>query len=104
MTYHYRTPPKEIEKPLRLPIAQVICSWDNNFVDVGYERLFQLILAANYMDIKPLLDLTCAKVADSLKNKTPEQIRKQFNIVNDFEPGEEERIRSENRFASADNF
>jgi len=27
------------------------------------------------MDIKPLLDLTCAKVASMIKGKTPEQVR-----------------------------
>ncbi len=35
------------------------------------------------MDIKPLLDLACAKVASMIKGKTPEQIRACFNIVND---------------------
>ena len=34
------------------------------------------------MDIKPLLDLTCATVASMIKGKTPEEIRLQFNIVN----------------------
>ena len=29
-----------------------------NYVEVDQETLFELILAANYMDIKPLLDLT----------------------------------------------
>ena len=29
--------------------------------------MFELILAANYMDIKPLLDLTCATVASMIK-------------------------------------
>ena len=40
------------------------------------EMLFELILAANFMDIKPLLDLACAKVASMIKGKTPEDIRK----------------------------
>ena len=58
-----------------------------------------LLQAANYMDIKPLLDLTCAKVASMIKGKTPEQIRKTFNITNDFTPEEEEAVRTENSWA-----
>jgi len=45
--------------------------------------------AANYLDIKSLLDLTCKRVADMIKGKKPEEIRKEFNIVNDFTPEEE---------------
>ena len=46
--------------------------------------LFELILAADYLDIKSLLDLTCAKVASMIKGKNTEEIRKQINIVHDF--------------------
>lgn len=38
-------------------------TWDKDFVKVDDETLFNLILAANYLDIKPLLDLTCADPA-----------------------------------------
>merc|ERR1740124_103759 len=47
--------------------------WDKDFVKVDDETLFNLILAANYLDIKPLLDLTCKTVADEIKGKTPEE-------------------------------
>ena len=44
-------------------MAEVVQDWYANFVDsVDQEVLFDLILAANYLDVKPLLDLTCAKV------------------------------------------
>jgi len=100
LEYHHKTPMKEIEKPLKSSnMREVVPEWDANFVEVDQETLFELILAANYMDIKPLLDLTCAKVASMLKGKTPEQIRKQFNIANDFTPEEEEAVRAENKWA-----
>jgi len=100
MNYHHDNPAKEIEKPLKSAImAEVVDAWDANFVEVKQEILFELILAANYMDIKPLLDLTCAKVASMIKGKNPEQIRKTFNIKNDFMPNEEDAVRAENKWA-----
>ena len=70
--------------------------WDVNYVKVDDETLFNLILAANYLDIKSLLDLTCKAVADEIKGKTPEEIRTRFNIKNDFTPEEEEEVKREN--------
>ncbi len=55
--------------------------------------------AANYLNIKALLDLTCQTVAQMIKGKTPEEIRKTFNIKNDFTPEEEEEVRRENQWA-----
>ncbi|CAN0871941.1 SKP1-like protein 1B [Linum grandiflorum] len=74
-------------------------NWDADFVKVDQAVLFDLILAANYLNIKSLLDLTCQTVADMIKGKTPEEIRKTFNIKNDFTPEEEEEVRRENQWA-----
>ncbi|KAK9690742.1 hypothetical protein RND81_09G151200 [Saponaria officinalis] len=74
-------------------------NWDADFVKVDQNTLFDLILAANYLDIKGLLDLTCQTVAEMIKGKTPEEIRKTFNIKNDFTPEEEEEVRRENQWA-----
>ncbi|KAE9450291.1 hypothetical protein C3L33_17806, partial [Rhododendron williamsianum] len=57
------------------------------------------VWAANYLNIKSLLDLTCQTVADMIKGKTPEEIRKTFNIKNDFTPEEEDEVRRENQWA-----
>jgi S-phase kinase-associated protein 1 len=38
-------------------------------------------------------------VADMIKGKIPEEIRKTFNITNDFYPKEEEEVRRENQWA-----
>ncbi|XP_059647468.1 SKP1-like protein 1B [Cornus florida] len=74
-------------------------TFDTEFVKVDQATLFDLILAANYLNIKSLLDLTCQTVADMIKGKTPEEIRKTFNIKNDFTPEEEEEVRRENAWA-----
>ncbi|WOH04418.1 hypothetical protein DCAR_0623827 [Daucus carota subsp. sativus] len=46
-----------------------------------------------------LLDLTCQKVADTIKDMKPEEVRKYFNIDNGFTPEEEELVRNENAWA-----
>ncbi|XP_060174039.1 SKP1-like protein 1 [Lycium barbarum] len=74
-------------------------NFDADFVKVDQSTLFDLILAANYLNIKSLLDLTCQTVANMIKEKTPEEIRKIFNIKNDYTPEEEEEVRKENAWA-----
>jgi len=76
-----------------------IDEWDQKFMQVDQEMLFEIILASNYLDIKPLLDVGCKTVANMIKGKSPEEIRKTFNITNDFTPEEEDQIRRENEWA-----
>ncbi len=93
---------KHVEAPKpeeRSGVDEELKAWDADFVKVDQATLFDLILAANYLNIKSLLDLTCQTVADMIKGKTPEEIRKIFNIKNDFTPEEEEEVRRENQWA-----
>ena len=93
--------PPQIDKPLRsTELSDVTTPWYTDFVNgLEQEELFELILASNYLDIKPLLELTCAKVATMIKNKTIPEIRKFFSIENDFTPEEEAQIMEENKWA-----
>ena len=68
----------------------MVSGFDEKFIDIdNLDGIFDIINAAYYLDIKSLLDLSCAKIATLIKGKTPEEIRKTFNIVNDFTPEEE---------------
>ncbi len=98
---HLRSnPAPEIEKPLKSSnFIDVTTPWFADFVDLSQEMLFELILAANYLDIKALLDLSCAKVASQIKSKSVKEIRQFFNIENDFTPEEEQQIMEENKWA-----
>lgn len=77
--------------------------WDKNFFEVDQEMLFDIILAANYLDIKQLLDTGCKTVANMIKGNSAEEIRETFNIVNDFTPEEEAQIKKENEWAEDNN-
>jgi S-phase kinase-associated protein 1 len=72
-----------------------IDEWDKKYMEVDQNMIFDIILAANYLDIRLLLDLGCKTIANMIKGKTTEQIRELFGIKNDFTPEEEEQIRKE---------
>ncbi|KAI9221530.1 Skp1 family, dimerization domain-containing protein [Blastocladiella britannica] len=74
-----------------------ITDWDAEYVKIEKEPLFQVILAANYLDIKQLLDLGCRTVANMIKGKTTQEIRDFLGIV--VTPEEEEQIKKENQWA-----
>lgn len=83
--------------------------WDLEFInrfapksEVGKESdLTKIVIAANYLDIKSLLDIACKRFASYIKGKTTEEIREIFGIINDFTPEEEEQIRKENAWCEA---
>jgi len=103
MKHHTGNPAKEISKPIKSNnMKELVSDWDATFVEVDQQVLFDLTLASNYMDIKPLLDLTCCKIASMIKGKKPEDIRKTFNIQNDFTPEEEKAVREENKWIEED--
>ena len=107
MEHHHNNRAAAIEKPLRTRIEDVISDWDKQYLftdlvknhdEKQHETLIDVIMAANFLNVKELLDLTCACVASMIRNKTPEQIRALFNIENDFTPEEESKIKEENQW------
>ena len=82
LTYYKNKNPKDIPKPMpSANLSEVLDEWDVKFINgIELDNIFDLINAANYMDIPPLLDLACAKIASLMKGKTSQEIRTMFNI------------------------
>ena len=96
LKHHKDDPPLPEDDENREKRTDDIPPWDQEFLKVDQGTLFEIILAANFLDIRGLLEVSCKTVANMIKGKTPEEIRKTFNIVNDFTPQEEEQIKKEN--------
>lgn len=65
--YHLEHPTPVSEEKKDEKRTDDISPWDLEFCKVDQATLFELILAANYLDIRPLLDLTCKTVANMIK-------------------------------------
>ena len=76
-----------------------LARFDEELVSVDNDTLFDLLEAANFLNIVKLLDLTCKAVAEQMRGKTTDEIRKKFHIVNDYTKEEEEDVRMENSWA-----
>ncbi|CAL5054200.1 unnamed protein product [Urochloa decumbens] len=69
-------------------------SFDEAFIDVDQSVLYDLLVAAEFLEVNGLRDLACQKAADMI---TTEEIRKTFGIQNDF-IWEEEEEEEENQW------
>ena len=76
-TYHRKDPIIDELEPVVQEVAaeEEIEEWDREFCKVDKAVLFDLVLAANYLDIKTLIVLTCKTVANMIKGKSIEEIR-----------------------------
>lgn len=52
-----------------------ICDWDKKFMDLDKEVIIEIILAANYLDIKSLLNLGCRTMGNMIIGKSIKEIR-----------------------------
>ncbi|KAI9314687.1 putative negative regulator sulfur controller-3 [Zopfochytrium polystomum] len=97
-THHKDDPPAAVEKepydPARTKPIEM-SDWDAKFIDLENDDLFEVILAANYLDIKALLELGCMAVAQRIKGKSVDEMRKIFNLEGVYSEEEEAQIKKE---------
>lgn len=80
-TRHYnKDPMQNIPKPLpndHLPVQEWYVGYISMLQD---ETLYELLHASTYMDIEPLQQLVCARIASLIKGKECHELKKIFGI------------------------
>ncbi|KAL7462266.1 hypothetical protein ACHAXS_005463 [Conticribra weissflogii] len=98
---HYQEEPMdEIRTPLEENTFEgnIKQQWYREFLEgMDDPLLFELVTAANFMEIQPLLDICCLKVSSLLMGKSAEEIRSFLNIPK-MTPEEEAEAREKHRW------
>lgn len=85
----YHTAHPEINVVEYTTSGKITDQWDITYCEMPMDIKIDVIMAANYLDIKPLLDMLCLSVATAIKGKTPAEIRQIMcgKIVDDPDDG-----------------
>ena len=94
-------PPVEKDEDVFEEKEWKLSSWDQDFLKVDQDTLFQLIYAANFLDIKDLVATACKGVSNIIKGKNVKEIRNIFNIKCDISHERFAEIRKGNEWARA---
>ena len=79
LKHHNGKEPDPLPCPVRsIHMSQIVSDkWDATWIDAFDKKtIFEIILAANYMDIKSLLHLGCAKIATLIKQLDQKEINR----------------------------
>ena len=76
--------------------SKKILNFQISFCDVEISVLFNIINAAHFLNIKPLINLTCRTVTNMIKHETNDEIKNIFNIRSNFTHEEMKKIRNDN--------
>jgi hypothetical protein len=70
--------PKTLEKPT---LKENVGEWNGTFIDINdFEIVFNLINAGLIFKLDHLHDLACAKIAQFMKDNSPDDVQKEFTI------------------------
>ena len=79
---HYQDEePSGVEVPLKsMDFKECVSEWDYNYLGEDIDLIFNLINVSDYMDIKSLFQIACAKLGSKIKGMTSDAIKKDFEI------------------------
>ncbi|KAJ2748216.1 hypothetical protein H4S06_005028 [Coemansia sp. BCRC 34490] len=74
---------------------RVVDAWDNRFMAVDDALMLEILVAADYMSIEPLVELGCTVIAKIIRFMEPEDIRQRYGIEDDFTDEQRSHIERE---------
>lgn len=77
--------------------------YNNHLICIAPTDLVEIANTVFELKFTAMTNITAFLIANNIKNKTPEELRKTFNIINDFTPEEEENIKKEIENFNIDN-
>ena len=107
LEHYVKEEPKEVERPLRSKdFKECVNEFDYQFVSKleNYDKLKSLILSANFLNIKPLINLLSANIAHKIKGINTSMIRSVFNIEEDLNEEEQKQFDDDKAFLEKKEF
>ncbi|KAJ2500369.1 hypothetical protein GGH96_002785 [Coemansia sp. RSA 1972] len=86
-------PDKDIEDLLQDDTQ--VETWDRQFMNVDDSTMLQILYAADYLGIEPLVDLGCMFIAHIIRDMPVDEIRLRYGVVEDFTDAQRQQIQLE---------
>lgn len=83
----------ETDPKTRQRVWFALTDFEKDFLNIPVKELEELVVAANYLDVKRLLLFGCQALAALIKDKSPEEIRAIFDLEDDQTEDEKKEIR-----------
>ena len=99
--HHHNNPTSQPTRAPGIPVGGPVILdefskvWCKKLEEESDDVLIDYIRVANALDIRLLLDATTQTIADTLSSLTPEEIRKRYDVPDDFTPEEKAHIQKE---------
>lgn len=93
--------PAPTEDEVRDARQDPIPTWDLEFITMPQKDLFDVFLAANFLNIKALMELCAKHIGSMIAERSTEEIQEVFNIADDLTEEEKKQLAKENEWSES---
>ncbi len=100
LKYHPGTPMPVLNRPVaEIEFPPWYAAFMNDIVSDNVSNIFDIVKAADFLNIQPLFELSCAKLALMIRNLSGEEIGALFNIDTSYTEEEKKEITRDTKWA-----